>query len=232
MLYGVVRDECNYTGYQPYWEETLDMGDLASSILFDPITGFGGQGGECIDDGPFANLTINLNYDYASLEFFADTRCVSRSFDDEIFLLGNTTNIDACFASDDANIALDCYFVNPHGGGHGGVGGMMANTAGSIGDPLFFLHHTNLDRLWWNWQRVDPDARTYAIGPLRNQPSESFLETFGPLPAPGPEFLEYSGDNGNVTTLNHILWLPGLAPNVTLAEVMDLGNTLNCAEYV
>lgn len=67
---------------------------------------------------------------------------------------------------------------------------------------------------------------------MRNQPSESFLETFGPLPAPGPEFLEYSGDNGNVTTLNHILWLPGLAPNVTLAEVMDLGNTLNCAEYV
>lgn len=108
----------------------------------------------------------------------------------------------------------------------------MANVAASIGDPLFFLHHTNLDRLWWDWQRVDPDARTYAIGPLRNQPPESFLDAVGPLPAPGPEFLDYSGDNGNVTTLNHVVWLADLEPNITLAEVMDLSNNLNCAEYV
>lgn len=227
-----LREECNYAGYQPYWEEALDMGALASSVLFDPVTGFGGQGGECIDDGPFSNLTINLSYNYTSLEFFADNRCVSRSFDDDSFLLGNQSNIDACFDSDDGIVALDCYFGNPHGGGHLGVGGTMANVAASIGDPLFFLHHTNLDRLWWNWQQVDPDTRTYAIGPLRNQPPESFLETFGPLPAPGPEFLDYSGDNGDITTLNHVLWLAGLAPNITLADVMDLSNTLNCAEYV
>ena len=22
-------------------------------------------------------------------------------------------------------------------------------------DPLFFLHHTQLDRLWWKWQQAD-----------------------------------------------------------------------------
>lgn len=26
-------------------------------------------------------------------------------------------------------------------------------------DPVFFLHHTQLDRLWWKWQQVDPRAR-------------------------------------------------------------------------
>lgn len=208
------------------------MDDLASSTVFDPVTGFGGQGGECIDDGPFANLTIHLSYNFTSLEFYAEDRCVFRSFNETFFRLGSQANIDECFASDDATVALTCYAGNPHGSGHGGVGGTMLNVAGSIGDPLFFLHHTNLDRLWWEWQLVDPDTRTYAIGPLRNQPTESFRERFGHLPAPGPEFLDYSGDNGNVTTLNHVLWLAGLAPNVTLADVMDLSNNLNCAEYV
>lgn len=228
-----LRDECKYEGYQPYWEETRDMDDLASSTLFDPITGFGGQGGECIDDGPFANLTIHLSYNYTSLEFYADDRCISRSFNTTSFQIGNQAAIDKCFAYDDAPTALDCYFLGPHGGGHLGVGGTMANVAASIGDPLFFLHHTNLDRLWWDWQQADPDARTYAIGPLRNQPTESFLERTPPgLPPPGPEFVDYSGDNGNVTTLNHVIWMAGLAPNVTLADIMDLGNNLNCAEYV
>lgn len=227
-----LREECNYDGYQPYWEETLDMGDIASSVVFDPVTGFGGEGGECIDDGPFAGLTINLSYNFTSLEFYADDRCVFRRFNDNFFLAGNQTNIDACFDSDDPLVALPCYAAGPHGSGHGGVGGTMVNVAGSIGDPLFFLHHTNLDRLWWDWQRADPDARTYAIGPLRNSPTETFRATFGPLPAPGPEFLDYSGDNGNVTTLNHVLWLAGLAPNITIADVMDLSNNLNCAEYV
>ncbi|KAJ0104427.1 hypothetical protein J7T55_010891 [Diaporthe amygdali] len=228
----ILRDECNYAGYQPYWEETLDMGNLASSIVFDPVTGFGGQGGQCLDDGPFANLTIHLSYNFTSLEFYADDRCVSRHFNDTSFLLGNQTNIDKCFAMDDGIAALDCYFGNPHTSGHGGVGGTMANVAASIGDPLFFLHHTNLDRLWWDWQQVDPDTRTNAIGPLRNQPTETFRTRFS-LPAPGPEFLDYSGDNGgNITTLGHVVWLAGLELNVTISDVMDLGNDLNCAVYV
>lgn len=227
-----LRNECNYTGYQPYWEETLDMGDLASSLLFDPVTGFGGQGGECLDDGPFSNLTIHVSYNFTSLEFYADNRCVSRSFDNEFFLTGNQTSVDDCFAIEDGTIALDCYWANPHFAGHGGIGGTMANSAASIGDPLFFLHHAYVDRLWWEWQQVDPDTRTNAIGPLRNHPTEAYLARES-LPAPGPEFLDYSGDDGgNITTLNHVLWLTGLEPNVTIADVMDLSNNLNCAEYV
>ncbi|KAL1857109.1 hypothetical protein Daus18300_010452 [Diaporthe australafricana] len=227
-----LRDECNYTGYQPYWEETLDVGALASSVVFDPATGFGGQGGQCLDDGPFANLTVHLQYNFTSLEFYAEDRCVHRAFNESYFLLADQKYIDECFASDDGTVALACYFVKPHTSGHGGVGGLMSDVAGSIGDPLFFLHHTNLDRLWWNWQQVDADARTNAIGPLRNQPSADWLASFG-LPAPGPEFLDYSGDDGgNVTTLGHVIWIAGLAPNVTIADVVDLGNDLNCAEYV
>jgi len=26
-------------------------------------------------------------------------------------------------------------------------------------DPLFFLHHAQMDRLWWQWQQADPKKR-------------------------------------------------------------------------
>jgi len=33
----------------------------------------------------------------------------------------------------------------------GGKGGTM-DTASSPADPLFWLHHSNIDRIWWQWQ--------------------------------------------------------------------------------
>lgn len=35
----------------------------------------------------------------------------------------------------------------------------MLNGVSSPGDPLFYLHHTWLDKVFWDWQ-----ARTTAIG--------------------------------------------------------------------
>lgn len=31
-------------------------------------------------------------------------------------------------------------------------------------DPLFFLHHAQMDRLWWMWQQRDPQNRMAAAG--------------------------------------------------------------------
>lgn len=45
--------------------------------------------------------------------------------------------------------------------------------------------------------------------------------------------LKYSNDQPwNITTLNHTLWMVDLLPNVTIADVMDLGGDTICAEYV
>lgn len=40
---------------------------------------------------------------------------------------------------------------------HAAVGGNM-DTAASPSDPLFFLHHANIDRLWDQWQRLHPGS--------------------------------------------------------------------------
>ena len=38
-----------------------------------------------------------------------------------------------------------------HGGVHIWVGGSMSDPSTSPADPVFWLHHCNLDRLWWVW---------------------------------------------------------------------------------
>lgn len=92
------------------------------------------------------------------------------------------------------------------------------------------LHHTNLDRLWWLWQSADLPARlTDMTG--RNVPLASYLEENN-FTYPSTDILDYDGDAGNMTTLEHNLWMAGLIPNATVGDVMDLGGDLICAEYV
>ena len=47
-----------------------------------------------------------------------------------------------------------------HNAAHLWVGGSMA-TATSPNDPVFFLHHANVDRLWARWQDLHPEERFY-----------------------------------------------------------------------
>ena len=52
---------------------------------------------------------------------------------------------------------------SPHGSVHVWVGrNMMAMT--SPNDPIFFMHHANVDRLWAIWQQTHPGAANYNPG--------------------------------------------------------------------
>ena len=61
---------------------------------------------------------------------------------------------------------------NPHFLTHLALGGDMADFSTVGGDPLFYLHHANLDRIWESWNRLgnknptDPKYlnRTFAFG--------------------------------------------------------------------
>ncbi len=44
--------------------------------------------------------------------------------------------------------------INPHFLTHVAIGGDMADFATVGGDPLFYLHHCNLDRVWESWNRL------------------------------------------------------------------------------
>lgn len=108
----------------------------------------------------------------------------------------------------------------------------MGDNDASPGEPLFYLHHANLDRLWWKWQKGNLTARTTQVVGSNFPPATVALAN-GWL-TPGPEFLNYSGDPapGTNTTLNHVLWSHGIYQNVTIADVMDLTNDFMCTEYI
>lgn len=85
----------------------------------------------------------------------------------------------------------------------------------SPGDPVFFLHHTNLGRLWWEWQSANLTYRLTDMGG-QNTPTVEF-NAANNWDAPGANLTDYSGDPGNVTTLYDMI------ENVTIADVMDIG---------
>lgn len=96
---------------------------------------------------------------------------------------------------------------------------------------MFFMHHAFLDMLWWKWQLANYTHRLTDIsGP--NTMSQEILDLAG-LSQPGTDVLDYDGDDGNVTTLNHNLYMVGgLVPNVTVGDVMQLNGSVICAEYI
>jgi len=58
-----------------------------------------------------------------------------------------------------------------HGGVHVRTGGDMSNVPEAAFDPIFYLHHANVDRLWAQWQSSHPAAlpsgeATWALAPF------------------------------------------------------------------
>ena len=68
-----------------------------------------------------------------------------------------TSNVPAILAmSDFTQFASTLNGV--HGGVHVWVGGAMGSVPTSPADPIFWMHHANLDRLWWQWQNSPQGA--------------------------------------------------------------------------
>ena len=131
----------------------------------------------------------------------------------------------------------------------------MSDPVASPGDPLFYLHHAWLDKVWWEWQAMDLPARLTDMGgpnqhvifdpnhitmppPAPGDPPPIIFspETFPPaaalLPAPDAPPQIPEGDPGNTTTLHHVLNMMGIIPNATVGDVMDIQGGLLCYEYV
>ncbi|KAI0130350.1 amino acid transporter [Xylariales sp. AK1849] len=228
----LLQTECNYTGAQPYWDELSDVESgytLEEYSVLDPITGFGDGNltdAGCVADGPFVNLTMHINQTSNAADY-----CLTRSLNQEGFNTSNSANLEACMNSTTYEEAWECFVANPHTAGHSGIGGTMLDVVASPGDPLFYLHHTYLDRVWWQWQQQNLSARLTDMSG-RNVPRASYIAE-NDFVFPGPDITDYWGDGGgNVTTLNHTLWMVGILPNATIADVMDLGGDLICAEYI
>jgi tyrosinase len=58
----------------------------------------------------------------------------------------------------------------------------MLDPFNSPGDPLFYLHHAWMDKLWWDWQFRDLENRLADISGPNVMPADKFA-FFPPPPA-------------------------------------------------
>lgn len=181
-----LRDVCCYKGGVPYWDWAKDAAAMQNSPIWDPETGFGGNGafiedtsafppvyknpisipgrtgGGCVTDGPWANHTVTMGPGNTTA---LTERCLRRDFSPELFartlnssvvsfVMSATNYFD--FEHRVEGLALGIPAMSLHGGGHLAIGGDigdMSNTYTSPGDPIFWAHHSMLDRVWDQWQR-------------------------------------------------------------------------------
>ncbi|KAL8639011.1 MAG: hypothetical protein Q9228_003896 [Teloschistes exilis] len=126
-------------------------------------------GGGCVTSGPFLNYTVNLgpaNYEPRvgsgnGLDY--NPRCLSR--DVSLVFANNTkpTDVVALIGSNPTLEAFSGFFETRdglHASGHFTIGGDPGNDGYvSAGDPIFYLHHGQVDRMWTIWQALDPKTR-------------------------------------------------------------------------
>ncbi|KAF3058630.1 hypothetical protein GL218_05619 [Daldinia childiae] len=180
--------------YRRYWDWTQDAVDEASllgSPIFDPEYGFGGNGDYIEDISGFPD------------EWVTDIDIPGRSG-------GAPTE----------GLALGVLGVSVHGGGHLGIGGMlgdMANTWSSTVDPIFWVHHCAIDRLWDIWQRKDWESRRSDIGGPDTQWAYPY-NYFGEKP--------YTN-----VTLDFAMNFGDIGGMVNIREVMDVQDSPFCLEY-
>ena len=71
---------------------------------------------------------------------------------------------------------------------------------------MFFLHHTQVDRLWWLWQQKAPQTRTMEYNGLR---------------------LDYETQ----VSLNDKMPMAGLAADAVVRDYMDVKGGTLCYKY-
>ncbi|KAJ0415561.1 hypothetical protein BJY00DRAFT_293349 [Aspergillus carlsbadensis] len=233
-----LREECGYAGAQPYWNWSLDAStDIESTAIFESdifneCHGFGGNGayveitdpadnpfnltgrtgGGCVATGPFTADKFQLHH--------AGGGCLKRDFIPWIMntfaqqSLVNHVQSQPDYTSFARALENIPAFTEPniHGSGHFGVGGVLGtigNQYESPGDPLFYLHHGNLDRILWEWQQQDLETRLHQVG--------------GPI-----EPMDYSGTN---VTLDFTVNIGAIAGDATLEQLLNTRGDALCYTY-
>ncbi|KAK4209636.1 tyrosinase-like protein [Rhypophila decipiens] len=143
-----------------------------------PIPFAPGTGGGCVFKGPFKNMTVHLGPVNLPLYGSANTtgqenpaldnpRCLTRDLNPDVAKRVNSFRNTTRLILDHDNVGSfqghmsgDPRYVSGQVGIHGGGHFIMGGNPGSDpfvapGDPAFYLHHAQLDRVFWIWQMLD-----------------------------------------------------------------------------
>lgn len=156
----------------PYWNWAVNRSTTGAPFTSDFMGGNGSGGNGAVTTGPFAGATqwrINVSpTSSTSLRRAMTLRgSLPTSTDVDSVMNGSTYDVSPWNSASNnglRNRVEGGLTPNLHGRIHVWVGGHMAQTD-SPNDPVFFLHHCNIDRIWSRWQaRWGFDAGHYQPG--------------------------------------------------------------------
>lgn len=235
-----LRQRCNYTGHQPYWDWTQDASDFENSDIWDPdpVSGIGGWGNPDDDyqitSGAFAN-------DFSLV--YPSSHRLRRHYTPTVSGPNGTVALASLFTPE-SQIALvngyvaDFIHFQQHleGGSHGAIhrivgadllGDCPSNAAPdcvsgpkwSPNEPMFQLHHGMVDKLWYDWQHAN---------------SANFWSFDGGAVAQVHNFVaDPNFPNGAPPYITFASSIPtdGIMNNYTIFELMDTQNEKLCYIY-
>ncbi|KAH9892510.1 Di-copper centre-containing protein [Cubamyces lactineus] len=246
-----MKERCGYTGAFPYWDWTIDARDVQNSPIFDPglTSGLGGWGDPTKDfelqDGGFRalhvaypvphilrrNFTLQPFLPFAGVPVFTNTtQYANESFTPERVraLVEETAPGDFVgfqFAMEEpqtllrSDLAGQCPAASL-------PGCMPAQPTFSANEPMFFLHHGMVDKIWRAWQtnHRDPSATTnlwaFKGGSVQNITSLEALRDYPNGMAPD-------------LSLDSVIPTDGMfgLRRVTIRDVMDTTGGVLCYVY-
>ncbi|KAK8041678.1 hypothetical protein PG993_006201, partial [Apiospora rasikravindrae] len=222
-----------------YWDWTLDSANLSLSPVWDPDSGFGGNGKatttsvhthdheddenvqHCVQDGPFADTTrpwkaLSSGHSH---DVTLEPHCLSRRFLEPgdkllptVHRLISPERVEKTLSQPD----YVAFFADFEGRPHNAIpqfikGDFLTFTAPN--DPVFWLHHTQVDRLWALWQQRNPDKR---------------LKEYG---GPSLDFRHHHEEEDAGSFMTDVLPMAGLGDDPRVEDVMDTAGGLLCYRY-
>ncbi|QRV83597.1 tyrosinase [Ceratobasidium sp. AG-Ba] len=186
----MLRQKCGYQGVMPYWDWSKDADSFNTSAIWDPdpISGLGTWGNAANDwtitNGGFAKMNVsypithNIRRQYTPYPYLtwwwvarpqeAAAETIKQSYVDAAIngYVGDFRGFQ------NATEKAQAFHPNIHMIMGGDMAGTCPTAAGSTcqggstwtpNDPMFFLHHANIDRIWWKWQWKNPITNLYAF---------------------------------------------------------------------
>ncbi|TGO31410.1 hypothetical protein BHYA_0923g00010 [Botrytis hyacinthi] len=193
-----------------------------------------GNGGGCVVTGPFTNYTPSFQLfpqvpDFRNLPALKDPlgyhpHCLTRNLNNAIVTASysnpvSITNITsatdyttmvAAYSNGGAN---GIYDLGVHGGGHVGAGQEMWDFWASPSDPVFWLHHGFVDKIYTAWQ--DGHYATRVTGETAVAGTDALFD-------------DPSGKN---VTLDYFMDMGFLAAAKPIREILDVSGGDYCYGY-
>ncbi|KAG9093043.1 hypothetical protein FS749_015186 [Ceratobasidium sp. UAMH 11750] len=239
-----LRQKCGYKGVAPYWAWDKDAADFEKSAMWhsNPEYGLGSLSGDAQDDHVLKTGGLNISLAYPIAHKLRRRYNPFPGFVGQSNVSANSTftpqEVRKLLATSDGDFTSFQYnmekIVGMHAAIHLIMGGDMGTTCPkgsanttfcpvdggsatfSANEPMFHLHHSNVDRLWWLWQEKNAKNKAaFHGGSVRN------MSALGEFP------------NGQAPWLNKTSPIPtaGMYKSLTIGEVMDTRSWPFCYVY-